>query len=188
MGIFDYEEEKIPMTVNIIAAMAPNGVIGNENRIPWRSKEDMKFFKEMTMGAPIIMGRKTWDSFPKKPLPGRLNIVLTKNDELIGLVGDAEEGPIFMHELTAALTMLDDQGFEEVYIIGGSAIYEKSLSLDLVDRMFINVMNLDEIEGDAYFPYIEESMWTKEESDTQFNDFTAYLYERKREEEIPFDA
>jgi len=188
MGLFDYEEEKPKMVVSLIAAKTKNGIIGKDNRIPWNSKEDMQYFKEMTMGCPIIMGRKTWDSFPKKPLSGRLNIVLTNNDELIGLVGDSKEGPIFMHELTAALTMLEEQGFEEVFIIGGSSVYEKALSLDLVDQMFINQMKFDIQDGDSYFPFIEPTMWNIEKSETEFNDFDAYLYVRKREEEIPFNT
>lgn len=187
MGIFDYEEEVPPMIISIIAAKAKNGIIGNKNRIPWRSKEDMKYFKEMTMGCPVIMGRKTWESIGR-PLVGRLNIVLTKNEDLIGLAGEQEEGPVFIHELTAALTMLEDQGIEEVFIIGGTSIYEKALDLDLVDRMFINEMKLDEVEGDAYFPFIEKSMWEIEKSESEFNDFDAYLYTRKREEDISFEA
>ena len=171
------------MLISLIVAMSKDGVIGKDNKIPWRSKEDMTYFKELTMGSPIIMGRKTWDSFPKKPLVGRLNIVLTRNEDLIGLAGDQEEGPIFMHDLTSALTMLDDQGMQEVFIIGGNTVYDEAIRKNLVDRMFINVIKRDDIEGGVYFPFIEPSLWEIEESDTKFNDFVAYLYERKREPE-----
>lgn len=186
--MFKLEESDHQMVVSLIAAVAKNGVIGNGPLIPWKSQEDMKYFKNLTMGSPIIMGRTTWDSLKKKPLPGRLNIVLTKNEDLIGLIGQSEEGegPIFMHDLTPALTMLSENKIEECFIIGGAKVYDTALSLDLVDQMFINHMKFD-ATGDVFFPFIEPSMWDVEESVQKYNDFVAKLYIRKRELEREAD-
>lgn len=177
------EEKKNPMIISLIAALSPEGIIGNKNRIPWKSKEDLQFFRETTMGKPIIMGRTTWDSLNGKPLKGRFNIVLTKNKDKIGTLGDTDEGPLFMGGLTEAFTMLSNQDAEEVFIIGGAQVYDEALRMDYVDQMYINRMKIVDVKGDAWFPFIEESLWIKEESETKFNDFNAYLYTRKREPE-----
>lgn len=173
-------EEPAKMTVSIVAAVGPKGEIGYMNKIPWRSKEDMKFFKSLTFGCPVIMGRKTFDSL-NKPLSGRLNIVLTSDKHLIGLAGQTLEGPIYMHDLEPALNMLYENGIEDCFIIGGSTVYSKAIELDLVDRMFINRIKLDVPDADTYFPYIEETHWDIEKSDIKYNDFDAYLYVRKDE-------
>lgn len=164
------------MIVSIIAAISKNGVIGSNNKIPWKSKEDMAFFKAMTMDCPVIMGRKTWDSLNKKPLVGRFNIVVTSNKELHGMIADNPDGPLFIDSVPHALQLMENNKIERTWIIGGQKVYEDSLSLGLVDEMYLNVMKLDNVQGDAYFPFIEKSHWQVEPNDKKYNDFDSFLY------------
>jgi dihydrofolate reductase len=120
------------MIVSLIAALARNRVIGRENQLPWRLPEDLKRFKALTMGHPVLMGRKTSESIGK-PLPGRLNLVVSR----AGLSFDD------------ALSKARDSGTDELFVIGGAQIYEKALPL--ADRMYLTLIDSD-VEGDAYFP------------------------------------
>jgi dihydrofolate reductase len=134
------------MKKSIIVAMAENRVIGRNNKLPWYLPNDLKYFKSVTMGKPIIMGRKTFESIGK-PLPGRLNIVITRNTEW------QHEGVTVVHSLDEAFvkaeaTALID-GVDEVMIIGGANIYQQMLSK--AARLFLTFIDLD-VEGDTYFP------------------------------------
>jgi len=100
------------MIVSLVLAMAENGVIGKDGALPWRIPEDMRHFKALTMGKPCIMGRKTWDSLPKKPLPGRANIVVTRDRNFHA------EGAIVAHSLDEAFARAGNA--EEIAIIGGA--------------------------------------------------------------------
>src|SRR5580692_9807267 len=105
----------------LVLAMADNGVIGASGGIPWRIPEDMKRFKAMTMGKPIVMGRKTWDSFPKKPLPGRTNIVVTRNRTW------KADGAVVVHSFDEALAKARSENPSEIAVVGGAEIYTAAL-------------------------------------------------------------
>ncbi len=105
--------------IALVVAVADNGVIGDAGRIPWRISDDMKHFKAVTLGKPCIMGRKTWDSLPKKPLPGRSNIVVTRDAAF------AADGALVCRSLDEAFEQV--QGEEEVAVIGGAQIYVEAL-------------------------------------------------------------
>jgi dihydrofolate reductase len=143
------------MPVGIYVAIADNGVIGRAGGLPWRLSSDMKRFKAGTMGKPIVMGRKTWESFPRKPLPGRQNIVITRDRSF------AAEGAEIVHSLEEALVLAGRRSgdmalADEVCIIGGGEIYAKALPL--ADRLHVTHV-LAAIEGDAYFPPIDPRQW-----------------------------
>ncbi len=132
----------------IISAISKNNVIGIKNKIPWYIKKDFEHFKELTLDNPIIMGRKTWESLPIKPLPKRRNIVLTRdvNLDLPGVeVCDSFESALKLCE-----------GEKKVFIIGGSNIYSQGLK-------YANVLELTRIdkeyEGDSFFPEINLEEW-----------------------------
>lgn len=153
----------------IIAAVAQNGVIGNAGAIPWHSKEDFKHFKQTTMGFPIIMGRKCFESI-KKPLKGRLNIIVTRNSNY---KIDGED-VLVMGSINAALQYCRDK-YEKAFIIGGGEIYNQSLKD--ADEMIISKMKLN-VEGDTYFPKIDENEW-KAERETDMGEFSVIHYIRK---------
>jgi dihydrofolate reductase len=171
------------MIISIIAAMSSNNVIGRDGKIPWNSKEEMKFFKEKTMGKPIIMGRKTWDSLPKKPLPGRFNVVVTRNPDLIGLRGDENgaDGPIFVDSVQMAVDCVDHLGLE-CFIIGGEQLYKDALDMGIVDRMYLNVMNFS-VVGDTYFPYYDRKNWIVDSPESKVTEFKSYTLIRKNKED-----
>ncbi len=143
------------MTVSLIAAVAANGVIGRGGRIPWRIPADLRYFKRVTMGHPVIMGRKTLDSLPA-PLSGRTNIVLTRNPSF------ARPGVLAAGAPDPALGLARGaEGGDEVFIMGGAEVY--ALFLPLADRLYITEIGMD-IPGDAFFPPLAESEWRRERS------------------------
>ena len=133
-----------------VLAMADNGVIGASGRIPWRIPEDMKRFKALTMGKPIVMGRKTWDSFPKKPLPGRTNIVITRD------AAWKADGAVAVHSLDEALAQARRENPAEIAIIGGAEIYKAALPR--ATRVELTQVHTN-VAGDTHFPPFEESTW-----------------------------
>jgi dihydrofolate reductase len=135
------------MRVSLIAALAKNRVIGARGTLPWRLPEDLKRFKALTMGHPIIMGRKTFESIGR-PLPGRQNIVVTRN------AGFAAAGCTVVKSPEAALAACD--GAEEAFIIGGAELYRAFL--DTADRMLLTEIE-QAVAGDAYFPEFDSSQW-----------------------------
>ncbi|MEN0651528.1 MULTISPECIES: dihydrofolate reductase [Hyphobacterium] len=142
--------------IALIVARARNGVIGRDGDLPWRLKSDMAFFKAATMGKPVVMGRKTWDSLPRKPLPGRLNIVVTRQSDF-----QAEGAEIFV-SLDAALDRAREQaardGAGEVCVIGGAQIY--AAVLGRADRLYLTEVEA-EPDGDARFPDPDPRIWTE---------------------------
>jgi dihydrofolate reductase len=138
--------------IAMIVAVAENGVIGREGGLPWRLPEDMKWFKARTMGRPIVMGRKTWESFPKRPLPGRTNIVVTRQ------AGYQAEGGVVAPSLDAALALAHGEQPEEIMIIGGAELYVQALPM--TRRIYLTRVH-GHVEGDAYFPGIDLSQWTE---------------------------
>ena len=131
-----------------IVAIAENGIIGRDGDMPWRLSTDMQRFRATTMGKPIIMGRKTWESFPKRPLPGRQNIVITRNATYEAAGAD------IVHSLDEALQLVAQA--EEVCIIGGGEIYAQAFSV--ADRLDVTHV-LASIEGDTFFPQINPDQW-----------------------------
>lgn len=132
--------------ISIIVALTSEGVIGKRNDLPWpRIPADMKYFKETTMGHPVIMGRKTWESIPEKfrPLPGRVNIVLSKDPTFEA--GGAFVFPSLESALTNAAGFL---GGEEIFIIGGAQIYAEALPK--TGRLYLTYVHRT-FEGDTYF-------------------------------------
>jgi dihydrofolate reductase len=138
----------------IVVARARNGVIGHAGGLPWRLKSDMALFKATTLGKPVIMGRKTWDSLQKQPLPGRLNIVLSRNAAF------EPSGAVVCDDLAEALAIAREQaaedGASEVCVIGGEALFEAALPK--ARRLYLTEVDAD-VEGDARFPAFDEGIW-----------------------------
>lgn len=138
----------------LIVAMSRNRVIGRNNTLPWHLPEDLKYFREVTMGKPVIMGRKTWESIGRA-LPGRLNIVVSSADDL-----SLPAGVVHEKDLEAAFRRAEAQaildGADEVMVIGGGQIYEAVLPQ--MDRLYITQVHA-EVEGDAFFPEISLEAW-----------------------------
>lgn len=135
--------------LTLIAAVARNGVIGNNNALPWHLPEDMKRFKALTAGHAVIMGRKTWESLPPKfrPLPGRQNIVITRDR------GYAAQGATVAHSIEQAMAAVDRT---QAFVIGGAEIY--ALALRHADRLELTEIDAD-FEGDARFPAWKHDVW-----------------------------
>ncbi|MDD3668667.1 MAG: dihydrofolate reductase [Bacteroidales bacterium] len=160
--------------LNIIVAVAQNGAIGKDNQLLWHLSEDLKYFKQTTLGSPIIMGRKTWESLPFKPLPKRENIVISTNKNF------KTEGAKLVHSTEEAVEYC--KKFENCFVIGGATIY-KSLML-YCDKLYITKVYKD-FEADTFFPEIEEDKWALEsESEMQKDEesgleFQFLVYTRK---------
>ena len=139
------------MIISIIAAMDRNHLIGNNNQLPWHLPADFAHFKSVTMGKPIIMGRKTYESIGK-PLPGRTNIVLSRD------VNTHFEGVECVTSFDDAVNVVT--GAKEVMVIGGSTIYERLMPQ--VDRMYLTYVDA-EFAGDAWFPNFDKNQWLEKE-------------------------
>lgn len=133
--------------VSLVVAIADNGVIGDHGRIPWRIADDMKFFRAVTMGKPCIMGRKTWDSLPKKPLTGRTNIVVTRDRAF------RADGAVVVHSLDEAFARCADAA--EIAIIGGADIY--AAALPRATRIYLTEVHRA-FAGDARFT-VDRAPW-----------------------------
>jgi dihydrofolate reductase len=129
--------------ITLVLAMAENGVIGKDGAIPWRIGEDMKRFKALTLGKPVVMGRKTWDSLPKKPLPGRKNIVVTRD------TGWSAPGAVSETLLDVALDIAAKES-DETMVIGGAEIYRALLPR--ADRIELTEVH-QAFGGDAWFAF-----------------------------------
>jgi dihydrofolate reductase len=138
--------------INLIYARAANGVIGANGTIPWHLPEDMAHFKQQTAGAPVIMGRKTWDSLPPRfrPLPGRQNIVVTRQPDW------RAEGALPVGSLREALTLCEQSKSPEVWVIGGAQIYAEAEPL--AQRAVVTELARD-YEGDALAPVLDSKTW-----------------------------
>lgn len=141
------------VTVAAIAAMSKNFAIGKDNQLLWHIPDDFRHFKETTMGKPIIMGRKTYESLGK-PLPGRTNIVITSKPEQIE--GDVTIVATIDEAIAKAKQVAADTGVDEVFIIGGGQIYEAAMPQ--TQRIYLTVIN-QSYEGDTFFPRINPAEW-----------------------------
>jgi len=135
------------MVVSIIAAMDRDRLIGNKNQLPWHLPADLAHFKRVTMGKPVIMGRKTFESIGRA-LPGRTNIIITRSGDFHA------DGVVQAHSLQQALGLVSDQ--DEAMIIGGGSIYQQALPV--ADRLYLTYVE-NSFEGDAWFPVFDKGQW-----------------------------
>ena len=162
----------------VIVAAAENGVIGRDNALPWHLPEDLRYFKRVTMGKPIVMGRKTYESIGR-PLPGRANIVITRSK------GWFAEGVSVVHSLDEALRLAADiarmDGIEELMVIGGAEIYAHAIPR--AERLYLTQVHAD-VKGDALLPDIDWSRWLEVSrerfyaSEENPYDYSFVVYER----------
>ena len=134
--------------ISMIVARTRNNVIGRDNQMPWKISADLQFFKKVTMGYPVIMGRKTWESIGR-PLPGRRNIVVSRNSEL------HLEGAELANSLDAALDALSE--LPRVFVIGGEQLFTQAFPK--ADRLYITEIDLDINDGDTFFHIPNELEW-----------------------------
>lgn len=139
--------------LSIVVAVARNGVIGRDNDLPWRIPSDLKRFRQITLGKPVIMGRRTWDSLPRKPLPGRANFVVSRT---AGALEGATVCATPEEALQKAREAARKSGAGEVCLIGGAALY--AALLPRVARLYLTEVDL-EPEGDTHFPPLDPDYW-----------------------------
>lgn len=165
------------MMLSIIVAADENNVIGKQGGMAWHLPDDFKNFKATTIGHPIIMGRKTYDSIGK-PLPGRLNIVVSRNADL------HIDGCMVVSSLHDALDMAKREGTDEAFVIGGGQLYE--LATPLADRLYLTRVHTHLEGGDTHFPVISDTEWRRTKCERHEPDerhlfaFTFEVYERKK--------
>lgn len=142
--------------IGIYVAIAANGVIGRDGDLPWRLSTDLKRFKALTLGKPIVMGRRTWESFPRRPLPGRTNIVITRQ-------GDFDDaGAVRAASLDEGLSIAAREEPDEICVIGGGQIFAEAMrSADILHVTHV----LADIDGDTFFPPMDPDVWEKGESE-----------------------
>jgi dihydrofolate reductase len=160
--------------ISIIVAVSDDLGIGKDNELLWHISEDLKRFKRLTTGNTVIMGKKTWESLPRKPLPGRKNIVLTD------VPGEVIEGPVTVYSIDEALNKCDKE--QEIFVIGGGSIYRQFMPL--ADRLYITHVHKSG-PADIYFPEIDSKVWEaieKEEfpaNETNSIPYTYTIYVRR---------
>ena len=165
--------------IALIAAMAANRVIGKANQMPWHLPADLKHFKRLTLGKPVIMGRKTFESIGSKPLPGRVNIVVSGNENY------APSGAVMARDLTQALHIAEGHALDEIMIMGGATIYEQAIAL--ADRLYLTFIQLNVAGGDAFFPDLRQYKWNELSSESHVPDeenpynYSFVTYERAAE-------
>jgi len=147
--------------IALVVARARNGVIGRDGRLPWRLRSDLQWFKANTIGKPCIMGRHTWASLPLKPLPGRLNIVLSRDPDF--RLEKALVVPTLDEALEVARETATEDGVNEVAVIGGAAIFEAALPR--ARRIYLTEVDAD-VEGDTFMPAWDETDWVEIRSES----------------------
>jgi dihydrofolate reductase len=153
--------------VVLVVAIADNGVIGDHGKIPWRIADDMKHFKALTVGKPCVMGRKTWDSLPRKPLPGRTNIVLTRDSAF-----SAADAAI-VYTMDEALAFAASEQPREIAVIGGADIYKAALPR--ASRIYLTEVHRD-FPGDAHFAFDRTGWGETSREDRTTPDGLAYSF------------
>ncbi|MHC1779820.1 MAG: dihydrofolate reductase [Bacteroidales bacterium] len=137
------------MKISIIVAVAQNGAIGKDNRLLWHISEDLKYFKKVTSGNPVVMGRKTWESIGK-PLPGRRNIVISRSL-------DSLPGAEVFKSLELALEVVGKSGADEIFIIGGGEIYRQALPF--ASKLYLTKVHVTIEDADTFFPSVDSDQW-----------------------------
>ena len=138
------------MNISLVVAAANNNGIGKDGKMPWHLPNDLKHFKNVTWGMPVVMGRKTFASIGSKPLPGRKNIVITRQP------GWNAEGVSIVNSVDAAASLAEELNYKEIFIIGGGQIY--MIAFDRANKIYMTRIRA-ELEGDTYFPVIEKDDW-----------------------------
>jgi dihydrofolate reductase len=162
------------MKINIIVAADLNNCIGKDNQLPWKLSNDLKYFKKLTTNHCVIMGRNTFDSIGK-PLPNRVNIVLSKNEYF------KQEGIVVRSSVDEALAYCARWKQQEVFVIGGDSIYRQTL--DTADKIYLTRVETEVDSGDAFFPEIDNKKWaiqsaerhTKDEKNEYDHTFEVYI-------------
>lgn len=137
------------MILSLLVAASENNVIGKDNKLPWHLPNDLKYFKNLTWGMPILMGRKTFDSIGK-PLPGRKSVVITRNEDW------QHEGVAVVHSVEEAIKKAEDLGAKEIFVVGGAEIFQSALPA--ANRVYFTLIH-KAIEGDTFFPPLLKSEW-----------------------------
>ena|SRR5476649_2186505 len=137
------------MILSYIVAASTNNVIGKNNQLLWNLPNDMKFFKNTTWAMPVLMGRKTFESLGK-PLPGRLNIIITRKNDW------QPEGAVIVHSIQEAVTIASAADYKEAFIIGGGELFKEGMPV--VDRIYLTRVDAV-LEGDAFFPVMDAKDW-----------------------------
>lgn len=138
------------MIISLLAAASENNVIGVDNQLPWHLPNDMRFFKNVTWGMPVVMGRKTFESMGGKALTGRINVILTKQKDL------KAEGAVFVSSWNDAMFVAKETDCKEVFVIGGGEIFKEIIGK--ADRIYLTRVHTF-IDGDAFFPTIDTHDW-----------------------------
>ncbi len=137
------------MIISIIVAVSQNNVLGKDNKLPWYLPADMKYFKQITLGHPVIMGRSTYEALGA-PLPGRLNIIITRQEDFLA------PGSIIVNNLKAAFDAARNEKDEEIFVIGGGDIIRQTLVW--ADRIYLTRI-FEDFDGDTFFPQLNEDDW-----------------------------
>lgn len=170
----------MPIRKAMMAALARNQVIGRDNQMPWHLPEDLRYFKQVTMSKPIIMGRKTFESIGRA-LPGRLNIVVTRRGDWPCPAGAMRVGSVD-EAFNRAIAQAEMDDVAEVVVIGGGQLYAEAL--DRVDRLYLTWVQA-EVEGDTYFPALDWNQWREiaredhRSSGTNPFDYSFVVYDRR---------
>jgi dihydrofolate reductase len=138
------------MIISLIVAASTNNAIGKNNQLLWHLPNDLKFFKNTTWAMPVVMGRKTFESLGGKPLNGRLNIIITRQKDW------QHEGVVSVTSLEDAIFLATERDYKELFVAGGGEIYQQSLAK--ADKVYLTRVHA-EIDGDTFFPVIDESKW-----------------------------
>lgn len=163
------------MRLSLLLAASENNVIGKNNSLPWHLPDDLKYFKNLTWGLPILMGRKTYDSIGK-PLPGRKSIVITRNNTW------QQEGVDVVHSVDKAIGKASDYGAKEIFVIGGAEIF--NTSLPIAGRIYLTRIH-HYFEGDIFFPELDKEDWKLasgrfcQKDEKNAYDHTYQVWERK---------
>lgn len=164
------------MTISLVVAAASNNAIGKDGKMPWHLPNDMKHFKNITWGMPVVMGRKTFESLGK-PLTGRKNIVISRQNNFL------QEGAVVVNSIDDALFIANETDAKEVMVIGGGEIY-KAL-MEKAGRIYLTRVDA-EPEGDTFFPVIDPKVWSlTSQKDQEADEKNAYNYSFQTWERIP---
>ena len=164
------------LKISLIAAMADNRVIGINNQLPWRLPADLGWFKKNTLNKPVVMGRKTWESLPVRPLPGRPNIILTRDARYqpASTQGKDVKDVILVDSIDNAVSAAEAEGYQELMFIGGATLYAQVLPR--ADRLYLTLVQ-GEFAGDAWFPEIDFTQWHESyHQNNQPDDKNKYYY------------
>ena len=176
--------ENCLLKISLITAMAENRIIGINNQLPWHLPADLGWFKKNTLNKPVVMGRKTWESLPFRPLPGRANVIVTRDKDYqpLNKNGELVMDAFLVASVDEAIELAQQKEFSELMFIGGAMLYEQVLSR--VDCLYLTLVK-GEFEGDAWFPEIDFSQWREtfhqdnEPDDKNPHHYSFCIFQRK---------